>query len=66
MLRHFRRLETIYLASMQYPDIVRNVLEIPEDKKVVIGIAVGFPHPDAPAALFRSSRVPVEEILRFA
>jgi len=60
-------LGTIYLAaSMQYPDIVRNVLEIPEDKKVVIGIATGFPHPDAPAALFRSSRAPVEEILRFA
>jgi len=60
-------LGTIYLAaSMQYPDIVRNVLEIPEDKKVVIGIATGFPHPEAPAALFRSSRAPVEEILRFA
>jgi nitroreductase len=60
-------LGTIYLAaSMQFPYIVRNVLEIPEEKKVVIGIAIGFPHPDAPAALFRSSRVPVEEILRFA
>lgn len=60
-------LGTIYLAhSMHFPDIVRNVLEIPEDKKVVIGIAIGFPHPDAPAALFRSSRAPVEEILRFA
>jgi nitroreductase len=60
-------LGTIYLAaSMQYPDIVRNVLEIPEDKKVVIGIAIGFPRPDAPAALFRSNRATVEEILRFA
>jgi nitroreductase len=60
-------LGTIYLAaSMHFPDIVRNVLDIPEDKKVIIGIAIGFPHPDAPAALFRSSRAPVEEILRFA
>jgi len=60
-------LGTIYLAaSMHFPDIVRNVLEIPEDKKVVIGVAIGFPHPDAPAAVFRSSRAPVEEILRFA
>lgn len=60
-------LGTIYLAaSIQFPDIVRNVLEIPEDKKVVIGIAIGFPHPDAPAALFRSSRAAVEEIMRFA
>ncbi len=60
-------LGTIYLAaSMHFPDIVRSVLAIPEDKKVIIGIAVGFPHPDAPAALFRSDRSPVEEILRFA
>ncbi len=60
-------LGTIYLAaSIQYPDIVRNMLEIPEEKKVVIGVAIGFPHPNAPGALFRSSRAPVEEILRFA
>ncbi len=60
-------LGTIYLAaSMQFPDIVKKELEIPEDKKVVIGIAIGFPDPEAPAALFRSSRAPVEEILRFA
>jgi nitroreductase len=60
-------LGTIYLAaSMQFPDIVRSVLDIPEEKKVIIGIAMGFPDPDAPAALFRSTRSPVEEILRFA
>jgi nitroreductase len=60
-------LGTIYLAAaMHYPDIVRRVLDIPEEKKVVIGIALGFPHPDAPGALFRSDRAPLEEILRFA
>ncbi len=60
-------LGTIYLAAlMQFPDIVRKVLEIPENKKVVIGIAVGFPHPSAPASLFRSDRDSVETILRFA
>ncbi len=60
-------LGTIYLAaSMHYPDIAKKMLGIPEDKKVVIGIAIGFPHPDAPASIFRSSREPVENILRFA
>lgn len=60
-------LGTIFLAaSMHYPDIVRRVLEIPESKKVVIGIAIGKPHPDAPAAVFRSDREPVDNILRFA
>jgi nitroreductase len=62
-----RGLGTIYLAAaMHYPDIVRRVLDIPGDKKVVIGIAIGFPHPSAPGAIFRSNREPVEEILRFA
>jgi nitroreductase len=60
-------LGTIYLAaSMHYPDIVRKILEMPETKKVVIGIAIGTPHPNAPASLFRSQREPVERIMRFA
>ncbi len=60
-------LGTIYLAaSMHFPDIVRRVLSIPEEKKVVIGIAIGVPHPDAPASIFRSQREPVDKILRFA
>jgi len=60
-------LGTIYLAAaMHYPNIVKKVLDIPEDKKVVIGIAMGVPHPDAPASLFRSNREPVDNILRFA
>ena len=60
-------LGTIFLSTaMHFPDMVRDVLAIPETKKVVIGIAVGVPHPDAPASVFRSARVPVDEILRFA
>jgi nitroreductase len=60
-------LGTIFLAaSMHYPDIVRRVLSISEEKKLVIGIAIGVPHPDAPASLFRSAREPVEKMLRFA
>ncbi len=59
-------LGTIYLAaSMHYPDIVRRVLGIPDTKKVVIGIAIGKAHPDAPASVFRSDREPVENILTF-
>lgn len=60
-------LGTIYLAaSMHFPDIVRTVLKVPPEKKLVIGIAVGVPHPDAPASLFRSGRDPVDSILKFA
>jgi nitroreductase len=60
-------LGTIYLASSaRYPDIVKRVLDIPADKKVVIGIAVGYPHPTDPASTFRSDRAPMDEVLRFA
>ena len=60
-------LGTIYLAaSMHFPDIVKDILDIPEDKKVVIGIAVGTAHPDIPASLFSSEKEPVENLLRFA
>ena len=60
-------LGTIYLAgSVHYPDIARKILHIPETKKVVIGIAIGTSHPEAPASLFRSQREPVEKIMRFA
>lgn len=60
-------LGTIYLAaSMHYPDIARKILDVPETKKIVIGIAIGTPHPEAPASLFRSQREPVEKIMRFA
>lgn len=60
-------LGSIYLAaSMHFPDIVKRVLDIPETKKIVIGIAIGYPESDKPAAVFRSDRAPLEEILRFA
>ncbi len=60
-------LGTVYLAaSMHFPDIVRRVLSIPEGKKLVIGIAIGVPDPNAPASVFRSERESVDKILRFA
>jgi len=60
-------LATILLASAaRYPDIVRRVLDIPSDKKIVIGIGVGYPHPTDPSNTFRSNRISVDEILRFA
>ena len=60
-------LGTIYLAaSMHYPYIAKRILQIPESNKIVIGIAIGTPHPEAPASLFRSQRESVEKIMCFA
>jgi len=64
---HQEGLGTIYLAaSAHFPDIIKKILDIPVTKKVVVGIAMGYPHPSAPASLFRSDREPVANILRFA
>jgi nitroreductase len=64
---HQEGIGSIYLAaSSHFPDIIKKTLDIPETKKIVIGIAIGYPHPSAPASLFRSDRQSVEDILRFA
>ena len=44
-----------------YPDLVRRHVAIPEGRKIVIGIALGYPDPEAPANAFRTDREPVEK-----
>ena len=60
-------LGTIFLAaSVHFPDIVKQVLDIPKGKKLVIGIAMGYPDKSKPAAIFRSDRASIESVCRFA
>ena len=39
--------------------------EIPETRKVVCGIAFGYPDPDHPTATYRTSRASVDEVVTF-
>ena len=48
-----------------FEDDIKEELNIPENKKVVIGIAVGYPDPDAPINKPKSNRVPLSEIVRW-
>ena len=48
-----------------FEDEIKEELNIPENKKVVIGIAVGYPDPDAPINRPKSSRVPLSDIVRW-
>lgn len=50
-------------ALVQYPDVVREILGIPRSKKLVIGIAIGYPDWDLPVNRFRSSREPLDKIV---
>lgn len=46
-----------------YPDLVRRVVSIPDDKVVLIGIGVGHPDPRAKVNQFHSSRKPISEVV---
>jgi len=46
-----------------YPDVLRSLLNLPESKRMVLGIALGYPDTSKPAATFRSSREPMETLV---
>ncbi|MFZ5994884.1 MAG: nitroreductase [Thermodesulfobacteriota bacterium] len=53
----------VLAAAVRHPDIIRAHLSVPPGKKFVIGIAIGYPDPGSPYNKFRSSRVPLEDII---
>jgi len=48
-----------------FEDEIKEMLNISEDKDVVIGIAVGYPDPDSPINRSVSERAPLDEVVRF-
>jgi nitroreductase len=48
-----------------YEDEIKDALNIPEAKKLVISVAVGYPDPHAPVNLFRSERAGLNESVRW-
>lgn len=51
--------------AVVYPDIVRKVLGIPEDKLIALGIAIGYPDWDNPINKSRTAREPLDEVVKF-
>jgi len=45
-----------------FPDAVRELTGIPENKRLMIAIAIGYPDPDFPANQVRSEREPAENL----
>ena len=55
-------LETCPQAALaEYPDIVREVLAFPQTKKLICGVAVGYPDREAPVNQYRTERASVDE-----
>ena len=46
-----------------YPDEVRRIAGIPESKRIIIGIAIGYPDWDNPLNSLQTGREPVEELV---
>jgi len=48
-----------------YEDEVKDLLNIPENKKVIIGIAIGYPDQENPVSQFRSTRDDPNKFIRW-
>jgi len=52
----------IGVQGVMYPDVVRKFTNIPESKRIIMSIAIGYPDWDFPANKLESKREPVEDI----
>ena len=58
---HAHGLGTCIEAQLaHYPDLVRRHLPVPDNRRIVMGIALGYPDPAAPANAYRTAREPLE------
>jgi len=48
-----------------YEDEIKDLLNIPENKNVVIGVALGYPHSNIPINRFKSQRDDLEKFIRW-
>ncbi len=57
LLAHDRGLGTCIMAAIvSYPELVRELFSVPENKRLVMGAALGWPDPDAPVNCFERKR----------
>ncbi len=66
LLAHARGLGTISLAaSVNYPQIIRRIFNVPESRRIIVGTALGWPDNDSPVNNFERKRDPVEMFIRW-
>jgi len=63
---HGRGLASCPIALIaDYADVIREELNIPENQRVVIAVALGYPDTASPMAAFRSSRADIKDLARW-
>ena len=59
-------LETCPQAALaEYPDVIRNILNIADSKKLICGMALGYADYDDPSFQYRTEREPVENFTQW-
>ncbi len=67
LLAHGKGLGTCpQVAPLRYPWIFHEVLEIPESKRVMLCMPIGYPVEDAPVNGFPRTRLPIGEVLTWS
>jgi len=55
----------IMFRAVHYPDILREMLGIPESKLILMALAIGYPDPEFPVNSYPRHRVPLDNIARW-
>ncbi|MBW1789819.1 MAG: nitroreductase [Deltaproteobacteria bacterium] len=55
----------IMRAIVDYPDVIRDVVGIPDSKRIIVGIAIGYPDEDHPVNHVKCPRERIEEMVTF-
>ena len=53
-------------AAVDYPEQVRKVVGIPETKRIIVGIAIGYPDWNHPVNQLSTNRERIEKIVTLA
>ena len=63
---HERGLGTVpQAAPARHPEVIRQVLGIPQSKTIILGMAIGYPNPDDPVNRFPREREPLETLAQW-
>jgi nitroreductase len=63
---HDKGLGTCLLAAAaRYPAEIRKIVAIPDDKKIIVGIALGYPDPAFPLNTFERERAALDEFVHW-
>jgi len=64
LLAHDKGLGTLIMyAAIMYPAILRKITAIPEDRRIIVGIALGYPNLESPLNHFERKRADLSEFV---